>query len=101
MDIIQTLIAISFSLGLFLILADRFRIPYLITSKAVNDLNKKHKKKTGTVEIWLGSLAMCLSKHIRINEYKRMQLLREGFVNTSQRYRTNGGKSSLMYTVKR
>lgn len=75
MDIIQTLIAISFSLGLFLILADRFRIPYLITSKAVNNLNKKHKKKTGTVEIWLGSLAMWLSKHIRINEYKRMQLL--------------------------
>ncbi len=28
-------------------------------------------------------------------------LCREGFVNTSQRYRTNGGKSSLMYTVKR
>lgn len=75
MDIIQTLIAISFSLGLFLILADRFRVPYLVTSKAVNDLNKKHKKKTGTLEIWLGSLAMWLSKHIRINEYKRMQLL--------------------------
>lgn len=75
MDIIRTLIAISFSLGLFLILADRFRVPYLVTSKAVNNLNKKHKKKTGTVEIWLGSLAMWLSKHIRINEYKRMQLL--------------------------
>lgn len=75
MDIIQTLIAISFSLGLFLVLADRFRVPYLVTSKAVNNLNKKHKKKTGTVEIWLGSLAMWLSKHIRINEYKRMQLL--------------------------
>lgn len=75
MDIIQTLIAISFSLGLFLILADRFRVPYLVTSKAVNDLNKKHKRKTGTLEIWLGSLAMWLSKHIRINEYKRMQLL--------------------------
>ena len=74
MDIIQTLIAISFSLGLFLILADRFRVPYLVTSKAVNDLNKKHKKKTGTVEIWLGSLAMWLSKHIRINEYKRMNI---------------------------
>lgn len=26
---------------------------------------------------------------------------KEGFITTSQRYRTNGGKSSLMYTVKR
>lgn len=28
-------------------------------------------------------------------------LCREGFITASQRYRTNGGKSSLMYTVKR
>ncbi|MBQ2468219.1 MAG: secretion protein F, partial [Clostridia bacterium] len=32
------------------------------------------KQKTGTLEIWLHDLAMWISKRLRLNEYKRMQL---------------------------
>ena len=43
--------------GLFLILADKFGIPYFKTSKSFESLAKKNNEKTSTLEIWLGGLA--------------------------------------------
>ncbi len=83
---LQALIGALFGVGLFLILADHFRVPFFRTSKAVNNVAKRQEKKTGTLDIWLGGLAMWLSKRIRINEFKRMQLeidLRSAGVNMS------------------
>ena len=83
---IQSLIGSIFGVGLFLILADFFRVPFFKTSKAINNVAKRQKKKTSTLDIWLGDLAMWISKRLRINEFKRMQLetdLRSAGVNLS------------------
>ncbi len=71
---LQAIIGSIFGVGLFLILADYFRIPFFATSKANNNLAKRQEKKTSTIDIWLKDLAIWLSKRLRLNEYKRMQL---------------------------
>lgn len=71
---LQAVIGGIFAVGLFLICADYFRVPLLSTSKASNNLAKRQNQKTGTLDIWLGDLAMWISKKLRLNEYKRMQL---------------------------
>ena len=72
--ILQITIGAIFGIGLFLILADRLRIPYFATSKAINNLAKRNDVKTSTIDIWLKDFAIWLSKHIRLNEYRKMQL---------------------------
>ena len=68
----QWIVAILFGVGAFLIACDRFRVPFLKTSKALKDISKP--KKTGALEIWMRDLAAWLSRFIKINEYKRMRL---------------------------
>ena len=71
---LQALIGAIFGVGIFLILADCFRIPFLATSKAANNLAKRHEHKTSGIDIWLKDFAIWISKKLRLNEYKRMQL---------------------------
>ncbi len=71
---LQAIIGAFFGVGIFLILADTLRVPFLATSTAAGNLAKRQKQKTGTLEIWLHDLAMWISKRLRLNEYKRMQL---------------------------
>ncbi len=71
---LQAIIGSMIGVGLFLILADTLRVPFLATSTAAGNLAKRQKQKTGTFEIWLHDLAMWISKRLRLNEYKRMQL---------------------------
>lgn len=83
---LQALIGALLDVGLFLILADCFRIPFLRTSKAINNVAKRREKKAGTLDVWLEGLAMWIAKRIRLNEFKRMQLevdLRSAGVNMS------------------
>ena len=83
---LQALIGAIVGVGLFLIFADRFRIPFFRTSKAINNVAKRQEKKTSTLDIWLGDLAMWISKKLRLNEFTRMQLeidLRSAGVNVS------------------
>lgn len=83
---LQAIIGSFFGVGLFLILADYFQIPFFRTSKAINNLSKRQKKKTSTLDVWLGDLAMWISKRLRLNEFKRMQLeidLRSAGINIS------------------
>ena len=74
-NLLKYLIGICFGVGLYLLLADYFRIPSLATSKAYNNLAKRQEKKTSTLDIWLGDLAAWISRHIKLKEYRREQLI--------------------------
>ena len=83
---LQALIGAFFGVGMFMIFADYFRVPFFRTSKAINNVAKRQEKRTSTLDVWLDDLAMWISKHLRLNEFKRMQLevdLRSAGVNVS------------------
>ena len=70
----QIIVGILVGIGIFFIVADLLRIPYVKTSKAINNLSKRQKNKTSSIDLWLKDLAIWLSKRLKLNEYKRMQL---------------------------
>ena len=78
----QAIIGAICGIGLFFILVDVCKIPYYKTSKAVESLSKKQKNKKSALDIWLSGIAEWLSKHIRMNEFKRAQL--EADLKTAQ-----------------
>ncbi len=80
--ITKILIGIFIGVGLFMILADVFKIPYMRTSKAVNNLAKHQSEKTSSIDVWLSSFSSFIAKHLRLNEFKRMQL--EADLRTAQ-----------------
>ena len=79
---IQAIVGILCGVGLFYVLVDFWRIPYYKTSKAVESLSKKQKDKKSGLDVWLSGLAAWLSKRIRINDFKRVQL--ESDLKTAQ-----------------
>lgn len=60
--------------GLFLILADVLKLPALGTAKAMLGAGKENRKAAKTMEAWLMSGAVKLSKYIRMDEYKQSRL---------------------------
>lgn len=70
----QILFGVLLGIGIFLVAADIWRIPFFRTSKATVNLSKRQSKKTGAIELWLKGLSEWLAKHLRLNEYKRIQL---------------------------
>ncbi len=80
--ITKILIGVFLGTGLFMMLADIFKVPYMRTSKAVNNLAKQQSEKTSSIDVWLSSLASFIAKHLRLNEFKRMQL--EADLRTAQ-----------------
>ena len=46
---LQAIIGALVGVGLFLILADALRVPFLATSTAAGNLAKRQKQKTGTI----------------------------------------------------
>ena len=70
----QFVIAFVISLGVFLIAADTFRIPYLRTSMAMDRLAHRQKEKTSKVDIWLKGLAVWIAGKLRLNEFRKAQL---------------------------
>jgi hypothetical protein len=68
------IIAALFSIGLFLVACDIMRVPFMKTSKTAKNLSKRQRLKTGAVEVWMRDLSAWLSRFIKINEYKRLQL---------------------------
>lgn len=79
---IQAIIGMLCGVALFFILVDVYKIPYYKTSKAVESLSKKQKDKKSGLDIWLSGIAEWLSKHIKLNEFKRAQL--EADLKTAQ-----------------
>ncbi len=60
--------------GLFLILADVLKLPALGVAKAMLGAGKENRKAAETMEAWLMSGAVKLSKYIRMDEYKQSRL---------------------------
>ena len=80
--IIKLCIGVLVGIAMFMILADRFRIPYMRTSKAVNNLAKQQKEKTSSIDVWLSSVASFITRKLRLNEFKKAQL--ESDLRTAQ-----------------
>ena len=70
----EYLIGLAFAAGIFLILCDLYRIPLLSTSVAYDHLAQRQVEKTSSLDIWLKGLAVWISKHIRLSEYRKMQM---------------------------
>lgn len=62
------------SAGLYFILADMLKLPTMKTARAMLGAGKESKKATKSVEAWLMSGAVRLSRHIRMDEYKRSRM---------------------------
>lgn len=60
--------------GLFLVLADILKLPAMGAGKAMLSAGRENKKAAKTLETWLMTGAVKLSKHIRIDEYKRSRM---------------------------
>lgn len=71
---IQAIIGALVGIGVFMILMDSKKIPYLKTSQAVDSIAKKQRNKTSVIEVWLSGLSEWLSKHLKLNDFKRAQL---------------------------
>lgn len=101
--IMKICVGVLVGIGLFMILADRFRIPYMRTSKAVNNLAKQQKEKTSSIDVWLSSFASFIARKIRLNEYKKGQLesdLRTAQMDiTSEMFMANAIVKSLIIGV--
>ena len=80
--IMKICIGILAGLGLYLILADCFRLPNMQTSKAVTNLARLQKEKTSNLDILMTSLAAWIAKRIHMNDFKKMQL--EADLHTAQ-----------------
>ena len=70
----QIIIGILSGVGLFYVLVDLYKIPYMKTSKAVESLSKRQRAKKSWLDTRLAGLANLLAKRLRLNEFKRAQL---------------------------
>lgn len=66
--------AALFAAGLFFIMADFLKLPTMSTARAMLGYAKQNKKTANTVEAWLMSLAVRLSRHIAMDEYKKSRM---------------------------
>ena len=71
---ILILFAITFSLGMYLILVDVFKLPTRRTIKAVHAIDKREKKKTKNFEIAINDLSMRLSRIIKLSDYNKRKM---------------------------
>ena len=60
--------------GLFFVLLDLLRLPYLSTAKAMLNTTRAEKKAARSVEAYLMIWAVKLSKYIRMDEYRKHRL---------------------------
>lgn len=68
------ILLIGLSFGLYFIAADRLKIPYLKSSKAIMNLGRSDRKLTQTIEALIMDLSMKLSKFIPMDRYKKNRL---------------------------
>ena len=66
--------AALFAAGLFFIMADFLKLPTMSTARAMLGYAKQNKKTANTAEAWLMSLAVRLSRHIAMDEYKKSRM---------------------------
>lgn len=100
---ITIILALTVTVGIALILSDCLRVPSYPVSKATHNLGKRQNKRTNPIEIWLHNLSEQLAGHLRLNEYKKMQLtadLKTADMNLSpEQYVANGIVKALFVGV--
>jgi len=69
------LTGILLAMGLFFVLSDILKLPTMKTAKAMLGAGKGSKKAAKTIEAWIMSGAVRLSKHIRMDEYKHSRMV--------------------------
>ena len=69
------MIGMTFAVGVYFLLANRFQLPYYKTSKAIVSLSKRQKEKTSGLDVWLKGVSSWIAKHLKLNDFKREQLL--------------------------
>lgn len=72
MRILILLIGLSF--GLYFIIADRLKIPYLKSSKAIMNMGRTDRKLTTVIETVIMDLSIKLSRFIPMDKYKKNRL---------------------------
>lgn len=72
---LQTTVGILAGFGVYFIFTDLFKIPNIKTSKAFYNLSKRQKKKASSLELWLQGFAQFIARHLKLNEYKRLQFI--------------------------
>lgn len=65
---------ILLAFGLFFILADVLKLPYLSTAKAMLSTTRAEKKAAKSIETYLMTWAVKLSKYIRMDEYRKSRM---------------------------
>lgn len=65
---------ILLAFGLFFILADVLKLPYLSTAKAILNTTRAEKKAVKSIETYLMTWAVKLSKYIRMDEYHKSRM---------------------------
>ncbi len=74
MMILILLFGMLLATGLFLILADVFKLPRLATSRAMITATKEQKDKANNLEAVLNAWTVVLAKYIPMDEYKKHRL---------------------------
>ena len=71
---IKILVGALVGIAFYFILADAFKLPYVRTSRAVNNIAKRQREKTSSLDVWLSNIAAFLAKHMPMNEFRREEL---------------------------
>lgn len=74
MVILMILFGVFFAAGLFLILADIFRIPTIRTVKVMSVAGRSEKRAAKTVDMWLMDGAVALSRYLPMNPHKKARM---------------------------
>lgn len=101
--IISIIGGIALAIGIYMFLANIYGIPTINSSKAINNIAKKQKETSGSIDVWLGNFASFLAKHIRLNEFKRQEMeadLRTAQIETTpEMFKANAIVKSLLGVV--
>ena len=65
---------LGFAFGLYFIVADRLKIPYLKSSKAIMNMGRSDRKLTTAIEAIIMDLSIKLSRFIPMDRYKKNRL---------------------------
>lgn len=74
MVILMILFGVFFAAGLFLILAEVFRIPTMQTVKVMSAAGRSEKKAAKTVDMWIMDGAVVLSRYLPMNQHKKARM---------------------------
>lgn len=99
----QAIIGALIGIGVFFILLDFKKVPYMKTSQAIDGIAKKQRNKTSAVEVFLSGISEWLSKRIKLNDFKKAQLeadLKTAQINmTPEKYKADAIVKAILIGV--